>query len=135
VTKSRKDCRWILDGAKKPMSQGSCTPHKLRPFIDYDYIESLSEEDQKWLARFTDYYYTGARNEVSKDLDQKDFRDSYNRNNARNRSIDDKTLLLDDNKIRVSKSKYEEDERIFEIDTQDLSPEEILDYLNNSSND
>jgi hypothetical protein len=30
-----------------------------REFVDYDYIEKLSEEEAEWLANFSDNYYGG----------------------------------------------------------------------------
>mgnify|MGYP003345048021 CR=1 FL=1 len=59
--------------------------------IDYDYVHKLSEEEKKWLNKFTEEYVNASLNteDLNSNLhnttDLK--RDCYRRNNARNRDI------------------------------------------------
>ena len=84
---NRKNSLWILDHAFEPYKQTTCTPANLKTFIDYNYLDKLTEEEQIWLAEFTDAYYTGANNKVSKTWSKEEKRDCYNRNNARIRGV------------------------------------------------
>lgn len=61
-----------------------------REFIDYDYVNQLSPEERKFLAKFTDEYYGGAilkgdKNAIHYSDDPKEYdrlrKDCYNRNN------------------------------------------------------
>lgn len=74
----RKDRRWLFNRA----------PYNLRPYLDYDYINKLSKEEQLWLADFTDYYYTGAKGTIMDDqVSVVQRRESYGRCNRRLRDF------------------------------------------------
>ena len=68
---------WLFNASKRP--------HNLKEFIDYDpaFIASLSPEQQAYLHQFLDNFYTGARNELSKDFAKEEYKKSYDRNNSR----------------------------------------------------
>jgi hypothetical protein len=59
--------------------------------IDYDYINNLTEEEKKWLNKFTEEYVNASLNtqDLSSNLHNTDElkKDCYRRNNARNRDI------------------------------------------------
>jgi len=87
-----------------------------REFIDYDYVDKLSPEEQAFLAKFTDEYYGGAvkkgcKTDLHYSSDRKKYRelrtDCYNRNNRQNQDVYglsktcDKLDLIDDHPIEV----------------------------------
>lgn len=59
--------------------------------IDYDYVHKLSEEEKKWLNKFTEEYVNASLDSVNlkNNLHNTDElkKDCYRRNNARNRDI------------------------------------------------
>lgn len=59
--------------------------------IDYDYINSLSDQEKKWLNQFTEEYVNASldTNMLDNNLHNTDNlkKDCYRRNNARNRDI------------------------------------------------
>lgn len=84
--------------------------------MDYDYLNKLSEEELKWLNKFTEEYVNASfdTNKPRNNLHRtKAFRkDCYDRNNARNRDVltrqkaQNKTVYLDD---VTNKGKDEQD--------------------------
>lgn len=57
--------------------------------IDYDYTDQLSEKDKEWLNAFTEEYTNANFAHKGKKIQKKKKhkKDSYDRNNARNRDI------------------------------------------------
>lgn len=66
-------------------------PVKRREYIDYDYLTALSEDELKWLNKFSDEYYGGSftknketgRYKGNIHTKTEDRRDCYRRNNRR----------------------------------------------------
>lgn len=111
--------------------------------IDYDYLDELSEEDKRWLNKFTEEYVNASLN--SKELDKnlhntEDLKkDCYRRNNARNRDILTRAkasnnclstdeLLLNKKVIKMSKD-LDFFEKIESTDEEDTS---LLNEINNT---
>jgi len=46
--------------AKNPALKPQYNPRKNREYVDYDYINQLSEQEKKWLNDFSDEYYNAA---------------------------------------------------------------------------
>ena len=78
---------WLLDCARKPKGVPTCTPQNLREFIDFDYLHILTKEELTWLQEFVDAYYNGKKNEISEGWSPTEFKESFQRNNARRRDI------------------------------------------------
>lgn len=57
--------------------------------IDYDYVDKLNDKDKEWLNSFTEEYTNANFNHKGKPIQKKKEykKDSYDRNNARNRDI------------------------------------------------
>lgn len=57
--------------------------------LDHDYLEKLSPKEKQWLSDFNEAYISGSFKKGSKKFGKtvKERRDSYNRNNARNRDL------------------------------------------------
>jgi hypothetical protein len=71
-----------------------------REYVDYDYVEDLDAKAKDWLNRFTEEYYISNFKHKGKLIDGSDEarKESYHRNNARNRCEYSKaksTKLLD----------------------------------------
>ena len=84
--------------------------------IDYDYINKLSEDEKKWLNKFTEEYTNASLDTKNpkKNLHKtkKLRKDCYDRNNARNRCILTKanaTGIVDSYEAVKIKVEYEED--------------------------
>lgn len=63
---------------------------KLRwDLIDHDYLDKLSPKEKQWLSDFNEAYISGSFKKGSKKFGKTDQerKDSYNRNNARNRDL------------------------------------------------
>jgi hypothetical protein len=60
-----------------------------REYVDYDYIEGLDDKAKDFLNRFTEEYYIANFNHKGKSVDKtkKAKKDSYDRNNQRNRDL------------------------------------------------
>jgi hypothetical protein len=64
-----------------------------KDFLDYDYVNSLSNDEKKWLNKFTEEYYQGyfrkSRGKIRDSLHKTDSqrRSCYNQNNANNRDL------------------------------------------------
>jgi hypothetical protein len=87
--------------------------------IDYDYLDQLSDKDKEWLNRFTEEYtHAKFRHKGPKIQTKKEhIKDSYDRNNSRNRDI--LTRVKATGKLKPT-------ETIREKDIKVLSPEEEL---------
>lgn len=71
-----------------------------KEYVDYDYVEGLDDTAKDFLNRFTEEYYIANFKHKGKKLGRKkkDRKDSYDRNNQRNRDLYSKakvTGLLD----------------------------------------
>lgn len=94
---------------KKPKPRYGLIPaanhRKVRDFIDFDYIEKLSPDEADWLNKFSTEYYSANFNNNETDLHQTVIkrRKLYNSNNARDRDVYNKTIL-------VSASDFKQDE-------------------------
>ena len=62
---------------------------KVRDFIDFDYLNKLSDDELDYLNKFSTEYYSANFNNDESDLHQTVIkrRKSYNANNARNRDV------------------------------------------------
>lgn len=87
-----------------------------KDLIDYDYLDQLSEKEKDWLNRFTEEY-TNARFDHKGKKIQKERKDSYDRNNARNRDI--LTRIKAEGKLKPT-------ETINEKDILTMSPEDNI---------
>lgn len=87
--------------------------------LDYDYLDKLSEKDKEWLNRFTEEYTHARFDHKGKKIQKKkeQIKDSYDRNNARNRDI-----LT---RVRAS-GRLKDIESIKEKDMNIMSPEDEL---------
>ena len=58
-------------------------------YLDYDYIDQLSEKEKEWLNSFTEEYIAANFNHPGKTFHKtkKSKREIYNQNNARNRCL------------------------------------------------
>lgn len=58
-------------------------------YNDYDYLDQLNEEEKTWLNKFTEEYTNASFKNDGTDLHKTDAerKDSYDRNNARNRCL------------------------------------------------
>jgi hypothetical protein len=105
--------------------------------IDYDYINKLSEAEKKWLNQFTEEYtiasFKSKRNII------KDRKDSYNRNNARNRCIYTRSKAsgyldyLED--LKLNENEMIEDQESLMNDIIDNLESEDLHDTGNDTND
>lgn len=96
--------------------------------IDYDYINKLSEEDKKWLNKFTEEYVNAslnAENLTENFHNTKELKkDCYRRNNARNRDI-----LT---RAKASGNYISTDELMMNLSTAGLNLEqELLEQIDN----
>lgn len=79
--------------AKKPRKLYGLCPEsmrrRVRDFVDYDYVNSLSPEEKVWLDKFSREYYLASLDKDGKDIHTPDkySKALYNANNARNRDI------------------------------------------------
>lgn len=57
--------------------------------LDYDYLDKLSDKEKEWLNRFTEEYTHAKFNHKGKRIQKskEQVKDSYDRNNSRNRDI------------------------------------------------
>lgn len=65
-------------------------PRSKRKFIDYDYIDKLTEKEKEWLSKFTDEYYSSnVHLNDKKALHKSDKlrKDCYNRDNQIRRDV------------------------------------------------
>ena len=65
---------------------------KLKGMVDYDYLDKLSEEEKKWLDKFSSEYY-GA-NLKNKNLSAEERKQIFDANNARNRDLWNNAAIL-----------------------------------------
>lgn len=75
---------------KHPYLEKRLNSRVRQEYIDYDYVDNLSEEEKEFLNKFTGEYYGGSFNKDGTDLtadNTEGYRESYNRNNARNRCL------------------------------------------------
>lgn len=66
--------------------------------IDYDYLDKLNEKDKEWLNKFTEEYVNASfKKDKTKNIQNSKAhkKDSYDRNNARNRCIYTKSKAYD----------------------------------------
>lgn len=59
-------------------------------YLDFDYINQLSDEEKEFLNKFAGEYYGGSFKKDGTDItatDKEGYRESYGRNNARNRCL------------------------------------------------
>lgn len=94
--------------------------------IDYDYLDQLTPEQLEWLNKFTDEYTNASFSKVkSKNISKKkqDKKDSYNRNNARNRDLQN-LIEMFPNLGDVSMSAFED---LAIVDEDDIIA--AIDYL------
>ena len=104
---------------KYPALDKKFTLKTRQELVDYDYIDKLSEAEKDWLNRFTEEYTNAKFNHDGKKIQKskKYTKDSYDRNNSRNRDI----------LTRVKASgKLKDTETIQENDISVMSPEENL---------
>lgn len=73
---------------KKCPIRSSYIKHAISDFVDYDYLDKLSDEELAWLVEFTDGHYKGdfTREKHLKVPDKKK-REAYRANNARVRDV------------------------------------------------
>ena len=57
MKKKRKPAR---SRAKNPALKPQHNPRKNREYVDYDYVNELSEEEKDWLNAFTEEYYNAS---------------------------------------------------------------------------
>jgi hypothetical protein len=85
---------------KKPKPRYGLIPaanhKKVRDFIDFDYVSKLSSEEADWLNKFSTEFYGATFNNNETDLHQTVIkrRKIYNENNARERDVYNKTILV-----------------------------------------
>lgn len=58
-----------------------------RDLLDYDYLNKLSDEELKWLNKFTEEYVHGTFKKGRNLIKKKNRKEVYDRNNAQNRCI------------------------------------------------
>lgn len=104
------------NNAKYPALRPELNLKTRSDLIDYDYIDQLSEKDKDWLNRFTEEY-THARFDHKGKKIQTKRKDSYDRNNARNRDI--LTRVKAEGRLKAT-------ETIDEKDISVMSPEDQL---------
>lgn len=76
--------------AKYPALCKQTLRKNVREFIDFDYIDQLSEEEKVWLNQFIEEYYCGKVKKGDKDALHKSTearKDCYQRNNEINRDL------------------------------------------------
>lgn len=56
-----------------------CHYQHAREYVDFDYVEKLSDADAEWLANFADNYYSGRFKKDENKNPMKDRKDGYNR--------------------------------------------------------
>ena len=87
-------------------------PKPIRQYVDYDYIDRLSPEEQAWLAEFTDRHY-GADFRGDKKWSTKARRVRYNAKNSANRDLysikDVSGLLVRPDSVPVPRGTERED--------------------------
>jgi hypothetical protein len=94
-----------------------------KEFVDYDYVDALSDEEAEWLATFSDNYYSGRfRKDKSKDILQ-ERKEGYNR--ARRQRYD---LMSGRSKSRLQLSK----KQVMYLEEVDY--EEFKKYIENHQN-
>jgi hypothetical protein len=136
----RKDCRWLLDSCGKSSHSGSCTPIRLRQYIDYDYVNKLTEEEQIWLARFSQTYYMGNKNEQTSDWSKQEMSACYLRNNSLSRCVNSKSphyYLKDNHSVTENPETSYEDkwymELLQKIEDKQISIEEAKQLIEESN--
>lgn len=77
------------NNAKYPALDPDLNLKTRHDLIDYDYIDELSEKEKEWLNSFTEEYTNARFTHKGKKIQKakKHKKDSYDRNNARNRDI------------------------------------------------
>lgn len=80
------------------------TPRVRQEYLDYDYLDQLSDEELDWLNKFTEEYLNASFKHDDSDLQsyEKYGKDSNDRNNARNRDLYG-ALKNKDNKFKNNK--------------------------------
>jgi hypothetical protein len=68
---------------KKRKGAAGCYPEchyqYSREYVDFDYMDKLSDKDVEWLANFADNYYSGRFKKQNKKNPIKDRKEGYNR--------------------------------------------------------
>lgn len=74
---------------KNPALVKKYNPKVRQEYIDYDYLDKLSESELTWLNKFSEEYINARFTNGSSDIDQtpEGRKAAYNRNNARNRCL------------------------------------------------
>jgi len=101
---------------KKPKPRYGLIPaanhRKVRDFIDFDYLDKpgMTPENLDWLNKFSTEYYSANFNNNETDLHQTVIkrRKLYNSNNARDRDVYNKTVLVSTNEFRQDDDDEEE---------------------------
>lgn len=97
-----------------------------KDLIDYDYLDKLSEKEKDWLNRFTEEY-TNARFDHKGKKIQKQTKDSYDRNNSRNRDI--LTRIKAEGKLKATETLNEKDVSVLSPEDEIILKEEIQERL------
>lgn len=71
-------------------------PKAVRSFLDYDYLDQLSDKDLAWLKQFSNKYYRAQFNvgETTPEWDKEERRKTYSRKNAACRDLYTKSVDL-----------------------------------------
>lgn len=97
--------------------------------IDYDYLDQLSEKEKDWLNRFTEEYtnanFDHKGRKIQKNKEQ--MKDSYDRNNSRNRDI--LTRVKASGKLKDTDTIKEKDISVMSPEDQLILKEEIIERL------
>lgn len=142
--KSSKKKQTKRSKKKYPYLEKRVNSRVRQEYLDYDYVDQLSDEEKEFLNKFSGEHYGGTFQKDGSDLtanDDEGYRESYNRNNARNRDLYGRVR----NKVGATKLlNYDDTINIVEEHlTRDKNPENledaIIDYLDekiiNSSSD
>ncbi len=87
MTKKPKKTRSRRDSVKLPNLQAKYSPRIRGEYIDYDYLDQLSEKDKDWLDQFTGEFHGASFKKDGTDIQsyEKYGKDCNDRNNSANR--------------------------------------------------
>lgn len=103
------------------------TKRKFKDFLDFDYLEKLSEEELDWLEEFADSYYHGNKPKNEQIEHKHPATHYYKMNNQRIRDVYAKMARL--SYEAISEPSYEMDELIIELIDSGFSVDEAEDII------